>query len=321
MFQSLGPQTARRENRIPQEKNKMPLYLIHGFRWTRAQIRVFIILNNIEDATADYIQTPSTIDALLKAIKQHHPTLTKICPRLTFVEQHDPEDLRTGAQPFAFVADTVRVAPVAGAEDEGDGEGEGGEKAARRDGRSGGQIRGLSANGVYGQGLSMDVGAAMGRGGGIGGETWDAMADLRDEIAQDATVGWFAVWNGDVDRRDLGDEEEMGPLNVAVHAEPGSKNRSPTTRQGSMPGCSTSSHGREARNDNSGGGGGGGYVNGIVNGAGNRKQDHAVASGSQVRDDEDMTDADDFDDDDDDDDEEEGESEGETCGSAFTDND
>lgn len=290
----------------------MPLYLIHGFRWTRAQIRIYIILNNLEDASADYIQGPATIEALRTALLKQHPALAKACPDLTFVEQHDPEDLRTGAQPFAFVADTVREAPAATSVSDGGGryggrrrrDGEGGNKGRRKGERekSQGRIKGLSANGVYGQGLSMDVGAAMGRGGGISGETWDAMADLRDEIAKDESVGWFAVWNGDVERRDLGpadDEEEEEEeeeekvkeddanedKDVEVEDddndnEDGEEQEDHQGQRKSHPPAKVSvpraSHGREARI-------GGGYVNGTVNGAGSGRQGN-IASGSRVRD-------------------------------------
>ena len=313
----------------------MPLYLIHGFRWTRAQIRVFIILNNLEDATADYIQTPATIHTLRTAIFQHHPDLRKTCPDLTFVEQHDPEDLRTGAQPFAFVADTVReAADVAGiGAGAVGGSGGSGENGGRRKDGKAGRMNG-AGSGVYGQGLSMDVGAAMGRGGGIGGETWDAMADLRDEIAKDEIVGWFAVWNGDVERRDLGeegddaeeeDEDEEGGVEEEekkkqggkqekdVDLYEGSANRSPTTA--STP---NTRPGREGRN--------GGYIKGNnVHGASSNSGRQgsgggAAASGdSQVRD-EDIIEADN---DDDDDEYESGgeEDDEEASGSAFTDDD
>ena len=176
----------------------MPLYLLHGFRWPRHLIRIFIILNNLEDASADYIQTPTTISALRTAIFTLHPQLQNECPGLTFIEQHDPEDLRTGAQPYAFVADNVREAPLSM-------DGVIGGDSKSKDVTRGGAGMLTSRRG---QGLSIDIGEAMGRGRGLGGEAWDAMADLRDEISKEEAVGWFAVWNGDVERRDLGGDEE-----------------------------------------------------------------------------------------------------------------
>lgn len=38
----------------------MPTYLVHGFRWTRAAVRIHIILNNLDDAAAEWIIAPTT---------------------------------------------------------------------------------------------------------------------------------------------------------------------------------------------------------------------------------------------------------------------
>lgn len=46
--------------------------------------------------------------------------------------------------------------------------------------------------------LSIDVGEAMNKS--ISVKEWDAMVDLRDELAKDEKVGWYVVYNGDVDR-------------------------------------------------------------------------------------------------------------------------
>ena len=86
------------------------------------------------------------------------------------MEQHDPADLSTGAQPYAYVVDRV----------------------IRAD-------------------LSIDVTEQMSRS--LGVKAWDAMADLRDELAPDEKVGWFAVFNGDVEREDVGEGEAEGEGN------------------------------------------------------------------------------------------------------------
>lgn len=147
----------------------MPLFLIHGFRWSRKDIRIFIILNNLADASADYIMSPlsRTPQLLLHTLRRKYPHLLTHLPDLAFIEQHDPEDLHTGAQPYAFVADRV----------------------VRTD-------------------LSVDLGECMSQS--LGVNAWDAMADLRDELAGEEKVGWWAVWNGDVDRADLGNDFQGG---------------------------------------------------------------------------------------------------------------
>ena len=45
----------------------MPTYLIHGFRWNRASIRIHIILQNLEDAAAEWIIAPATSITLLNS--------------------------------------------------------------------------------------------------------------------------------------------------------------------------------------------------------------------------------------------------------------
>ncbi|MCJ1257037.1 hypothetical protein MMC24_004862 [Lignoscripta atroalba] len=87
----------------------MPVYLVHGFRWPRAAIRIHIILNNVEDAAAEYIMSPTTSAALMNNLRDLYPELMTALPNLRFIEQYDPEDTSDSAvsQPFAFVADKI----------------------------------------------------------------------------------------------------------------------------------------------------------------------------------------------------------------------
>ena len=53
--------------------------------------------------------------------------------------------------------------------------------------------------------LSIDVGDVMAQG--VGAAGWDALADLRDQIAPGEKIGWFVVYNGDEERlREAEDE-------------------------------------------------------------------------------------------------------------------
>lgn len=87
----------------------MPVYLLHGFRWPRIAIRIHIILNNIDDAAAEWISSRTTSSALLESLRTLHPEPMSALPNLQFVEQYDPADTSPAAtsQPYAFVADKV----------------------------------------------------------------------------------------------------------------------------------------------------------------------------------------------------------------------
>jgi hypothetical protein len=87
----------------------MPTYLLHGFRWPRPLIRIHIILQNLDDAAAEWLVAPDTTRALLRNFNELYPDMMSGLPGLRFVEQYDPNDLSSAAasQPFAYVADTV----------------------------------------------------------------------------------------------------------------------------------------------------------------------------------------------------------------------
>lgn len=87
----------------------MPVYLLHGFRWPRPAIRIHIILQNLDDAAAEWISSPLTSSTLLTSFRTLHPTIMAHLPHLQFIEQYDPHDEspRATSQPYAFVADRV----------------------------------------------------------------------------------------------------------------------------------------------------------------------------------------------------------------------
>ncbi|PMD21410.1 hypothetical protein NA56DRAFT_645679 [Hyaloscypha hepaticicola] len=45
----------------------MPTYLVHGFRWQRPNIRIHIILNDLEDAAPEWVVAPATSVTLLNS--------------------------------------------------------------------------------------------------------------------------------------------------------------------------------------------------------------------------------------------------------------
>jgi hypothetical protein len=89
----------------------MPVYLVHGFRWPRIEIRRHIIFNNIDDAAPEYIVSPKASDALLENFREKFPDIMADLPKLRFIEQYDPHDTSDNAtsQPYAFVADKVEL--------------------------------------------------------------------------------------------------------------------------------------------------------------------------------------------------------------------
>ena len=96
-------------------------------------------------------------------------------PHLRFVEQYDPADLSSGAlsQPFAFVADRVELCH-----------------------------------------LSLDVSDTMERGvveaGNSSSRSWDALLDLREQLAPEQKLGWWIVYNGDESRLSTAEGETAG---------------------------------------------------------------------------------------------------------------
>jgi len=85
----------------------MPTWLVHGFRWPRAQVRIHTILQNLDDVAPEWVMAPATQACLHKNFKEQWPDITKRLPGLQFIEQYDPEDLTVKDQPYAYVCDQV----------------------------------------------------------------------------------------------------------------------------------------------------------------------------------------------------------------------
>jgi hypothetical protein len=87
----------------------MPTYICHGFRWPRPLIRIHIILQNLDDAAAEWLIAPKTADAMLHNFKTIYPEIMPSLPALRFLEQYDPSDesVESKSQPYAYVCDVV----------------------------------------------------------------------------------------------------------------------------------------------------------------------------------------------------------------------
>ena len=149
----------------------MPVYLLYGFKWPRAGftgIRVYIVLHNLEDATAEYLQQPYTSQLIYESLQKGEPDIINRLPELQFIEQYDPDDTSSEtavSQPHAYVAARVIEMPSSGTPGEADF-----------------NVEELND----GPGLSDDATAAL--------------EELRDKLAGGERIGWWIVSNGDPER-------------------------------------------------------------------------------------------------------------------------
>ncbi|KHJ32995.1 putative developmental regulator protein [Erysiphe necator] len=67
----------------------MPTYLLHGFRWTRMNIRIRIILNDLEDAASEWIMAPATSKSLLDNFYEKYDFLPQYRLPLSPSSQND----------------------------------------------------------------------------------------------------------------------------------------------------------------------------------------------------------------------------------------
>jgi hypothetical protein len=162
----------------------MPVYMLHGFRWPRAGftgIRVYIVLHNLEEAAAEYIQQPLTTELIAESFHKTQADLMTRLPELSFIEQYDPADETSGtvSQDYAYISTRVLEIP-----EDGSGGGENIENCVEQ-----------------GSGLTDDQMAAL--------------EQLRDRLAPGEKIGWYLVYNGDPERwypdseEDYDSEEEF----------------------------------------------------------------------------------------------------------------
>lgn len=149
----------------------MPVYMLHGFRWPRGGftgIRVYVVLHNLEEAAAEYIQQPLTTELLTESFHKTQADLVARLPELQFIESYDPYDetSNTVSQDHAYVASKVLTIPD-GAEDAGPG---------------------------------LDMQACVEQGSGLSQDQMEALEELRNRLAPEEKIGWFMVYNGDPDR-------------------------------------------------------------------------------------------------------------------------
>ena len=213
----------------------MPVYLLHGFRWPRGGftgIRVHIIIHNLDDCSAEYIQNPQSQAELLKSFRNAYPEIMKELEPHTlgngrgiqFLEQYDPEDElgeTAASQPHAFVGD--KVVTIAGgppafllsdsptASPTLPTASEPAIPASTKRLSKGSVSAGIAAaTAMKTSALSLNVEEVVAEGPGVTAAAWEAFAELRDKIAPGEKIGWWVVYNGDPERPydSDGDEDE-----------------------------------------------------------------------------------------------------------------
>ncbi|KAL9634375.1 MAG: hypothetical protein Q9164_004126 [Protoblastenia rupestris] len=104
-----APIASRYVHNLYHPPSTMPIYLIHGFRWSRKAIRIHVILHNVEDAAPDYTMSSSSNRAMIASLRRLHPKLLVDLPDLQMVEEYDPsnESAFSSVQEYAYLADKV----------------------------------------------------------------------------------------------------------------------------------------------------------------------------------------------------------------------
>ncbi len=212
----------------------MPVYLLHGFRWPRGGftgIRVHIIIHNLDDCSAEYIQNPYSQAELLRSFRNAYPEIMKELEPSTlgngkgiqFLEQYDPDDVmgeNAVSQPHAFVADRVVVMaggpPPSAMSDSASAtptptspSSEPATPAPLRRSSRGSVSAGIAAAAAAKtQSLSLNIEEVVAEGPGVTAAAWEAFAELRDKIAPGEKIGWWVVYNGDPERAYNSEDDE-----------------------------------------------------------------------------------------------------------------
>jgi len=213
----------------------MPVYLAHGFRWPRngfSGIRVHAIVHNLEDLAVEYIQNEQSKAVLLQNFRDLYPSLMMQLedPRtgktLDFLEQHDPEDEFSDAavsQNYAYVCDrvipmaagntSVPVSPNIPQDDQRSNANTTLRVPGNRPRTSSSPHRPATSKPKPSSSagsspiprhnpavLSLNVEDAMSNGPVVTPQAWEALAEIRDKIAEGEKIGWWVIYNGDPDR-------------------------------------------------------------------------------------------------------------------------
>lgn len=169
---------------------------------------------------------------------------------LQLLEEYDPEDETSEhavSRPWAFVCDYVKVLPTGKVKEDETGDSAGQGRGARMSmgvrssagsgGGKGKEVEGPEAKSaasvVKGPVLSMNITELIAQGPGSTPKAWEALADLRDKIADGEKIDWWVIYNGDPERPfdgDSGYDEEEDDDIVDEKGEEVYEDQRPNTR-------------------------------------------------------------------------------------------
>ncbi|KAM0328027.1 hypothetical protein ACHAQA_005428 [Verticillium albo-atrum] len=89
----------------------MPTYLCHGFRWHRPSIRVYVVVQNIDDAAPEWIITPDSSAAILQSFYTNFDFLPEARPASDDRQRKKPSKKRNGSQAQNPSPDTFAKPP------------------------------------------------------------------------------------------------------------------------------------------------------------------------------------------------------------------
>ncbi|KAL8942801.1 MAG: hypothetical protein Q9211_001230 [Gyalolechia sp. 1 TL-2023] len=87
----------------------MSVFLVHGFAWARNDVRVFVVLQEVDDAAPNNLMSGHSQGAMNAKFKKLYPGPMANLPALRFIEPLNPntEKFKYPAEPYVFVADVV----------------------------------------------------------------------------------------------------------------------------------------------------------------------------------------------------------------------
>ncbi|TQV96063.1 hypothetical protein V2A60_003490 [Cordyceps javanica] len=213
----------------------MPTYLCHGFRWHRRDLRIFVILNDLEDAAPDWVMGETTATLILDQFTKNFGFLPNISDEEAEAASYPWHAVRTAAPAqhhddnFAQPPSRVPIAhdpvlqytwsPVKLLEEYDPDETV-----------SPARPYAYVADHVVRVDLGADVLAEMAayeKGSKVGQNDW--FWTLRDNVQKDSDIGWHVVVCNDPEREYPADESETGSESEDLQLQRGETQRPMTT--------------------------------------------------------------------------------------------
>ncbi|KAL8999405.1 MAG: hypothetical protein Q9169_001719 [Polycauliona sp. 2 TL-2023] len=87
----------------------MSVFLVHGFRWARNEIRVHVVIHEVDDAAPNNLMCGDSEEAMNENFQKLYPGPMANLPPLRFIEPLNPntEKFKYPSELFAYVADVV----------------------------------------------------------------------------------------------------------------------------------------------------------------------------------------------------------------------